>query len=349
MPQIKGKSISSVQDYIDFIDKENLISEKSNIKVDFLFRGQQRDEPLIPKLGRLNLKDNNIKRLEDLILKEFERKSSPLCEIEPKNKWDLIAIAQHFGLPTRLLDWTYSALLGLWFTVEKPPYKNEGGKFENGVVWILIPQQRDFEIDFEEDNPLSNSLTKIFRPNFISRRISAQDGLFTIHKIVKINKIYKFIPLENNRRFQNKLIKIIVPFNRFSSIRTQLHISGINYSTVFPDMEGLCRHLSWRFSYLEDEGKGDIINKDITNLSVIDKEIIKAMYKGDKIKYRGITGLETETGYKREEILQSLDNLKSKNYVRLTITNKNQKRWYLSDLGKNIFNKDILADSGFNK
>jgi hypothetical protein len=119
----------------------------------------------------------------------------------------------------------------------------------------LIQEKSDIKVDFlfrgqRRDNPLSNSLTKIFRPNFISRRISAQDGLFTIHKIVKGDR---FIPLENHMRYKSKLIKIIVPSHLYANLRKQLHQLGINYSTVFPDMDGLCHHLNWRFSYYDDE------------------------------------------------------------------------------------------------
>ncbi len=243
-----AKTIQSVQDYVNFIDTEKRNYEKVENKVDFLFRGQQRDLPLLPKLGRIKLR-GEIKEIEKLMLKEFERTSVAFTEYHPKNKWDQIALAQHHGLPTRLLDWTYSALVALWFAVENPPFiKN--GENENGVVWILIPDQEDFDLDTQKFEPDSNPLTKVFRPNIVSERISSQAGVFTIHKIVKGNK---FIKLENHIRFRTKLIKIIIPGELFAYIRNQLHILGINHSTSFPDLDGLCKHLAWRYSFYEDE------------------------------------------------------------------------------------------------
>jgi len=259
MTKVKEKTINSVQDYVNFIDSEKRSNENKDIKVDFLFRGQQRDLPLLPKLGRVKLK-GEIKNIENVMLKEFERTSYAFTEYQPKTKWDLIALAQHHGLPTRLLDWTYSALTALWFAVEDPPYI-EHGETEDGVVWILIPEQDDYDLDTSLAEPLGNSLTKIFRPNVVSKRISSQAGVFTIHKIVKGGK---FIKLENHIRFKTKLMKVIVPSGLFASLRKQLNILGINHSTAFPDLDGLCKHLSWRFSFHKDEIKKSALTRAST-------------------------------------------------------------------------------------
>ncbi len=174
---VKEKIIDTVQDFVALVDQEKDTAEKSGNDVDFLFRGQRRDLPLLPKLARLELR-GEIQNIEKLIIDEFRRTSLPLSEFKPENDWDLLALAQHHGLPTRLLDWTYSALAALWFTVQKPPHNKE-----NGVVWILKPDVEDFRTDTEKYGPLSNRVTKIFRPKIISRRISAQAGAFTVHKI----------------------------------------------------------------------------------------------------------------------------------------------------------------------
>ncbi len=107
-----------------------------------------------------------------------------------------------------------------------------------------------------EDSLFENSNTKIFRPNVISRRISAQSGVFTAHKII-IDKHdennNKFVKFDTHREFKNNLIKILIPFNLFSTLRCRLNLVGINSATIYPDIDGLCSHLQWRFSYYDDE------------------------------------------------------------------------------------------------
>ena len=182
MDSYREASISNVQDFVALVDKEKDAAENAGNDADFLFRGQRRDLPLLPKLARINLR-GEINNIENLIIDEFRRASLPLAEFQPVDDWDLLALAQHHGLPTRLLDWTYSALAALYFVVRKAPYEDKEGNPENGVVWLLAPSVEDFRTDTEEFGPLSNKITKIFRPKIISRRISAQGGAFTVHKI----------------------------------------------------------------------------------------------------------------------------------------------------------------------
>src|SRR5437879_1555658 len=129
--------IKAASQLVAKIEKIKREQELSHNGTDLLFRGQPCDRPLLPKLGRCKVR-GNLQRIEQLLLEEFERTSLPLREFEPEDKWDLLALAQHYGLPTRLLDWTYSALAALWFAVRNPPQsKHAPGEFENGVVWVL--------------------------------------------------------------------------------------------------------------------------------------------------------------------------------------------------------------------
>lgn len=249
MASYKTKKIQTIIDFINIVEETKQSSENQGNFAELLFRGQNRDKPLLPKLGRLRL-NGKIETVEKLILSEFERGVIPLSEFKPENEWDLLAVAQHHGLPTRLLDWTYSSLVALWFAVSESPKKDDIGKMENGVVWILNAVVEDFRTDTEEYGPLSNKITKIYRPKVVSRRISAQAGAFTVHKINEGGRIIKF---EIHKRYGKKLTKVIIPFSKFPSIRKSLNILGINNSTVFPDLDGFCNHLERRFSKLDDE------------------------------------------------------------------------------------------------
>lgn len=246
MPSYQTEEIDSIQDFVAFLDDVKTKEEEKGNESDFLFRGQSQDWALLPKLARLSLK-GEIKNIEKLLLDKFRRASFPLTEFKSDERWDLIALAQHHGLPTRLLDWSNSALAALWFAVKDAPLMVNGNE-QNGVVWILKPEVDDYRTD--QFDPLSNKITKIFRPRVVSRRISAQAGAFTVHKF---NDSGNVIRLETHKIFSRKLIKVIVPPNNFSQIRHRLNILGVNYSTIFPDIDGLCEHLQWRYSYYDDE------------------------------------------------------------------------------------------------
>ncbi len=237
-------SIDSLSKYIDRIESIKKESEKNSNGAEILFRGQREDKALLPKLARLNL-NGEIANIEKLMLDEFRRACIPLAEYQPMDNWDLLALAQHHGLPTRLLDWTYSALVALWFVVNREPEGNN-----HGVVWVLNADIKDFRNKNQQGDPLSNKVTKIFRPKVISKRISAQSGAFTVHKINSSARIVKF---ETHKEFKNKITKLIVPHDSFPRIRNSLKIMGVNHSTIFPDIDGLCQHLERRFSKLGDE------------------------------------------------------------------------------------------------
>jgi hypothetical protein len=243
-------TIATVSEYVSRLETIKRDEEVNGNMADLLFRGQACDKPLLPKLGRHPTK-GKLKKIEKLLLKEFSRTSIAFREYKPTDSWDLLALAQHHGLPTRLLDWTYSALAALWFVVRKPAEKSESGKFESGVVWVLCPFTEDFRLETHGASPLDNDArTLVFRPKAISPRIVAQSGVFTVHKLIDGSR---FIPLEKNRRYKNKLIKLLVPAAQFPSIRRELDMFNANASLLFPDLDGLCSHLSWRYTKLSDE------------------------------------------------------------------------------------------------
>jgi hypothetical protein len=74
---------------------------------------------LDPKLFRLVKESKRVEELisiEKRLITEF-KKLSVVCDgnIKHYDDWDILSISQHFGLPTRLLDWTSNPLIALWF------------------------------------------------------------------------------------------------------------------------------------------------------------------------------------------------------------------------------------------
>jgi hypothetical protein len=180
------------------------------------------------------------------MLHEFKRQALPHISRDLRDDWDWLALAQHHGLPTRLLDWTTNALVALWFAVERPLM--EGA---NGAVWMFFGEPDDYADDETNKDPLNTSRTLIFRPRHLTPRIIAQSGWFTIHKLMPDRS--RFIPLENNAKQKMHLRKIVIPSWVFPALRQDLSRCGLNAGTLFGDLHGISKQLSWEFSPLVDE------------------------------------------------------------------------------------------------
>jgi len=232
------------------------------------FRGHERDHwALCPRLYRDYGGYATIKRerIEDEIREEFIVRAPVLSEIKPagNDEWEWYFLMQHFGTPTRLLDWTEGALLGLYFAVKSNP------GFYDAAVWILDPYELNRRaIGKEEVIPPSATgvhrtdkrlvdpwLPARFRnmgglpqrpiavyPTHIARRISTQRSCFTVH-----GRDAKGLE-ELQGKKNPSLLKIRIPSFRVQAIRRELEASGIDEATIFPDLDGLSRYLSlkWR-------------------------------------------------------------------------------------------------------
>jgi hypothetical protein len=234
---------TSVSSFLALIEKLKEVEVKSGNEADFIFRGQSEQNPLIPRIARLDPK-GDLREVERLIMGDFKRQVLLFAEHEPRDEWDLLALAQHHRLPTRLLDWSYSALAALWFCVRKPPKMDKGRAVLDGEVWVFKTEATDF-VDFETPgSPYSQAITRIFRPRFVSRRIMAQSGLFTCHKRLKSGH---FVPLEKNTTYKRRLVKIEITGDKFLAIREQLWASGVTNLALFPDLDGLAGYLETRY------------------------------------------------------------------------------------------------------
>jgi hypothetical protein len=233
-------------------DLYHLYPEK---KRDLLFRGQSADWPLLPSLARMK-PNGDLLDVEKLMLLEFARMSPPFTKSGVDDRWDRLALAQHHGLPTRLLDWTYSATAALWFAVSGKPEKEERGGLRDGVVWVLRPEVSDYIMKDTPSQPKNKHFliasspeelprTGVLLPRVINERISAQSGVFTAHATLQDHHPY-FTALEEHK-IATKLLKIPIRAENFAKMRKQLHVCGVNSSTLYPDLMGLCEHIKWRF------------------------------------------------------------------------------------------------------
>lgn len=221
-----------------------------------LFRGHRADDwKLSPRLARTPFRlrfSASLLQTEKAMLSEFERLAVPhLGNRSISSPWDQLALAQHHGLPTRLLDWSSNPLVALWFAVEQPPERDR-----DAAVWVYETDESDI-VDISK-SPYNLSRTLIFRPRHHDSRIVAQAGWFTVHKYLSSSE--NFSSLERINAHRSELRKFVIPKQYFASLREDLSRCGINRSALFPDLAGLCSHLHWHFSPLPDEKKYDAIS-----------------------------------------------------------------------------------------
>jgi FRG domain-containing protein len=224
-----------------------LVEEKCNDDY-YLFRGQNQDWPLLPKIARIKMaKGLSIPDGETKIMQDFKRLSRPFLIKEPKNEWEWLALAQHHGMATRLLDWTTNPLSALWFCTKEPAAE----KF--GVVWIFKSPYEDIlsNENIFSQSPYAGESTKIFQPEIVTSRIQSQGGWFTVHKYMSSNK--NFISFQNNAHYKEYLMKITIKPSKFSEIRYHLDRMNINQLSQFPDLDGTAKHVEWLHSLLIDE------------------------------------------------------------------------------------------------
>jgi FRG domain len=206
-----------------------------------LYRGQPFGKPLLPRIARYSMvTPQNVLEIEKRLIQQFTRRSRPHLELEPKSNWDRLAIAQHYGMATRLLDWSENPLAAMWFALQKPRFKDH---HEDGAVWVLQVHETDYAAS-ENGEPWECESTRVFQPVHITKTIAAQNGWFTLHKY--LDEHGEFIPLDKNKNYRERLTQLSIPRTRFASLNRQLDRCGINAASLFPDVRGLCEYLDWK-------------------------------------------------------------------------------------------------------
>lgn len=221
-----------------------------------IFRGAGKASyPLIPGVARTakakmtQRRIAEVQEIEKQIFEEFLTVGNRGIKkegIREKDLLEVLCLAQHFGLPTRLLDWSSNPLAALWFAANGGI---KSGMTEDACVWAYCIEENDERIiDPRNQNeireaPFDLKRTFIFKPLNITERIHVQAGWFTLHHC---HPKKGFIPLELNREYQPELAKIIIPYHLLEKMILHLDILHINSSVLFPGVNGACSHLRWK-------------------------------------------------------------------------------------------------------
>jgi len=263
MPIKAYEDISSISAYLDITRTirrswpQQPKPERTGDEEKLWFRGQARWQwGLSPKLYRPAYLGAD----EDEIRLEFQTKAIQLIPGRmPSTKWDWYFLMQHHFVPTRLLDWTENSLVALFFAVEE-----EDSSYDS-AVWVIDPWWLNQHLhlgvrgpilpEYSESNSYLRELEEAFQgrsirrnlpaaiePPHVDRRVAAQSSRFlvfgTTNDLAKAQLV---------RKRNARLAKIRIPAHKRATLRKELDDCGINFSLVYPDLEGLARHLLWRW------------------------------------------------------------------------------------------------------
>lgn len=225
---MQGLRSTKVKSFVDFVQNSDFMDLLAG---ECIFRGQSVQGNLLPGIARKNPKVDTT-AIEKKMLSELSRLGASF--LPDTSQIELMVRAQHYGLKTRLLDWTPNSLAALWFACSS-------AGTDDAYVYALEVSDLLFDSEDYLVDPFATRQTRAFWPRFNNARISAQNGLFTLHRF---NQRNGFVPLEKNALMRKRLHEFVIAGAQKIEILYSLERHGVSARTIYPDMEGLCQYLN---------------------------------------------------------------------------------------------------------
>jgi hypothetical protein len=222
---------------------------------------------------KLNQRKNRERRLID----SFKKYSHGLIE-NMESDWNLLLIAQHHHLPTRLLDWTLSPLVALFFASEEiAPQKGSSCKNcskniePDGVIWCVSRNQTNKKLtgllktilkkngtaqfDINMLNKYFNPIDKLENPKIDKKSIIWFEPPAADQRIINQFAYFSIMPSVNSKittvlsDYGTMYWKVEVPAKMKKKIREKLYLYNISDRTMYPGLDGIAR---WQHQYYSD-------------------------------------------------------------------------------------------------
>ena len=202
-----------------------------------------------------------------MFLSKFKSLATPYIDYLPtpplpngvESYWSWLFQMQHYGVPTRLLDWSRDALVALFFATN--PEDSSLVRGIDAAVWVLNPVTLNQAYNFNEftqpgyiPNVEEAGFNRIFGPDSLplttpkpaaaigplnSSRINAQRGVFTVFPHQK-----NLTPMEQFPDSSTFLVKICIATESFEDIQAQLRRYGVTKIALFPELQSIAGEIT---------------------------------------------------------------------------------------------------------
>lgn len=260
---IKEFEVSNIAEYIQVVNEIRCLGYN-------FYRGQDSfvEHKMLPSLLREDIKTKRriySNNCDNSFMNSFKSRAVACINFTPQNDWEWMSTAQHYGLPTRMLDWSQSALSALFFAVENEEFEYNDEN-DTSIIWCLNPIELNEKTRFVEDYTvipniieqnevlqqklqekfgIGKSLAEIIYPIALicpasNGRINAQKGTFTLFPL-------NAKPLEEMEDMDDVLVKIKLARDSKKEIKKQLFEIGITYSNIYPDLDYVCKDIKYEY------------------------------------------------------------------------------------------------------
>jgi hypothetical protein len=161
------------------------------------------------------------------VLRDFIKLSAPYLTFSPIDEWEWLSVAQHHGLPTRMMDWTKNPLVAAYFAIQ-----NYRRSMSDCAIYVVDDH---YKLDCTplDKSPFELEKAAVFHPRHITPRITAQLGLFTVHPESQLEQPFYCEGMEKWIIAQECRIEIKLMLIRY----------GITAASLFPGLDGITESL----------------------------------------------------------------------------------------------------------